>query len=70
MEEYIYTSTHPLGHTGPVTGTLYLFYIIYIYIYTHTHTHSLETFIYSVPGTDKYRSYLVCKGYLLLALVS
>ena len=26
MEEYSYTSTHPLGHTGPVTGSLYLFY--------------------------------------------
>jgi len=25
----------PLGHTGPVTGSLHL---IYIYIYTHTHT--------------------------------
>jgi len=25
MEEYSYTSTHPLGHTGPVTGTLYHF---------------------------------------------
>jgi hypothetical protein len=24
MEEYSYTSTHPLGHTGPVTGLLYL----------------------------------------------
>jgi len=24
MEEYTYTSTHPLGRTGPVTGTLYL----------------------------------------------
>jgi hypothetical protein len=24
MEEYSYTSTHPLGHTGPVTGTFYL----------------------------------------------
>jgi len=24
MEEYSYTSTHPLGHTWPVTGTLYL----------------------------------------------
>ena len=22
MEEYNYTSTHPLGHTGPVTGSL------------------------------------------------
>ena len=25
MEEYSYTSTHPLGHTGPVMGSLYLF---------------------------------------------
>jgi len=24
MEEYIYTYTHPLGHTGQVTGSLYL----------------------------------------------
>jgi len=24
MEQYSYTSTHPLGHTGPVTGSLYL----------------------------------------------
>ena len=23
-EEYSYTSTHPLSHTGPVTGSLYL----------------------------------------------
>ena len=25
MEEYSYTSTHPLGHTGPVTGSVYLY---------------------------------------------
>ena len=24
MEQYSYTSTHPLGHTGAVTGSLYL----------------------------------------------
>jgi len=24
-EEYSYTSTHPLGHTGHVTGSLYLY---------------------------------------------
>ena len=24
MEQYSYISTHPLGHTGPVTGSLYL----------------------------------------------
>ena len=23
MEEYSYTSTHPLGHTGPVSGSLF-----------------------------------------------
>ena len=25
MEGYSYTSTHRLGHTGPVTGSLYLY---------------------------------------------
>ena len=25
MEQYSYTSTDPLGHTGPVTGSLYLY---------------------------------------------
>ena len=25
MEEQCYTSTHPLGHTGPVKGTRYLY---------------------------------------------
>ena len=28
MEQYSYTSNHPLGHIGPVTGKFYL----YIYI--------------------------------------
>ena len=27
IKECSYTSTHPLGHTGPVTGSLYLFFI-------------------------------------------
>ena len=35
MKEWIYTSTHPLGHTGPVTGSLYLYLYIYIYTYTY-----------------------------------
>jgi len=26
MEEWSYTSTHPMGHIGPVTGSLYLFF--------------------------------------------
>jgi len=29
MEQYRYTSTHPLGHTGPVTGSFYLFFYTY-----------------------------------------
>jgi len=33
MEEYCYTSIHPLGHTGLVTRSLYLYLYIYIYIY-------------------------------------
>jgi len=31
MEEQSYTSTLPLGHTGPVTGSLYL-YIFYLIV--------------------------------------
>jgi hypothetical protein len=30
MEEYSYTSTYPLGHTSPVTGSLYLYLYIRI----------------------------------------
>ena len=30
MEEYNYTSTHPLGHAGPVTGSLYLYLFLLI----------------------------------------
>ena len=46
MEEYSYTSTHPLGHTGP----LYIYIYIYIYIYTHTHTHK-HTYIHTYIHT-------------------
>ena len=31
MEEYSFTCTHPLGHTGPVTGTLNLYLCRYIF---------------------------------------
>jgi len=31
MEEQSYTSTHPVGHTGPVTGKLYLFFPVWIH---------------------------------------
>ena len=30
MEEYSYTSTHHVGHTGPVTGSLYLYFHLFI----------------------------------------
>ena len=31
MEEWSYTSTHPLGHTGPVTGHFtFTFYSVYV----------------------------------------
>ena len=33
VEEYSYTSIHPLGHTGPVTGTLYR-YLLLVYVQT------------------------------------
>ena len=33
MKEQIYTSTYSLGHTGPVTGSLYLFIHISTQIY-------------------------------------
>ena len=38
MEEYSYTSTHPLGHTGPANGVALPLLYIYIYIHTHTYT--------------------------------
>jgi hypothetical protein len=35
MKEYSYTSTHPLGHTGPVTVFLYLYLYVYLVIVEH-----------------------------------
>jgi len=32
MEEYSYASTHPLGHTGLVTGSLYIFNLAYVIV--------------------------------------
>jgi len=58
MEEYSYTCTHPLGHTGLVTGSLYLFYysIIYIFIFLAIYSlqifdHKLYTFFFSPRRT-------------------
>jgi hypothetical protein len=32
MEEYSFTSTHPLGHTGPVMGLLYLLFTSFHFV--------------------------------------
>ena len=32
VEEQSYTCTHPLGHTGPVTGSVYLIIIVIVII--------------------------------------
>jgi len=37
MEEYSYTSTHPLGHTGPVTGSLYLLSVATVHLNISSH---------------------------------
>jgi len=36
MEEYSYTSTHPLGHTEPVTGSLYLLLLFFVFLFVFT----------------------------------
>ena len=36
MEQYSYTSTHTLGHTGPVTGRLLSFYLIKLRLFSLT----------------------------------
>ena len=33
MEDLSYTSTDPLGHTGPVTGPFYLYFYLYHILY-------------------------------------
>jgi len=53
MEEKSYTSIHPLGHTGPVVGSLYLYLYthMYIHMYIHTHTHT-HTYIYRMSQEE------------------
>ena len=41
MEEYSYTSTHTVGHNGPVTESLYIL-PLYIYIYMRSGSTSNE----------------------------
>ena len=45
MEGLSYTSTHPLGHTGPVTGSLYP--LLFFKCYIVSHTSSTEASIFS-----------------------
>jgi hypothetical protein len=45
MEEYSSTSTHPLGQTGTVTGSLYLYFLLYKKTYQNAQsTISLKTY--------------------------
>jgi len=47
MEELNYISTHLLGHTGPVTGPLYLFFFKYFNLLTtELKVHSCNGIIY------------------------
>jgi len=39
MEEYSCTCTHPLGHIGPVTGSLYLFFFTINFIFLCSYLH-------------------------------
>ena len=48
MEQYSYTCTHPLGHTGPVTGSLYLSISKYISRYVVNMHNTLIYFSWSI----------------------
>ena len=52
MEEYSYTSTHPLGHTG---------IIFHLYIYIHTHTHKIVNLHLILQSVSDLRFPLRCK---------
>ena len=60
MKEYSYTSTHPLGHTGPVTASLhhicYYVFIIRSLLYACDPTNSVWCGInlrqHCITGTD------------------
>ena len=48
MEDYSYNSTHPLGHTGPVTGSLYLYLNFKSHTVSHFHLdHNLKHLLHS-----------------------
>jgi len=47
MEELSYTSTHPLGHTGPVTGSINLYLSFHILFYYRKLIKNIPKFIYN-----------------------
>ena len=68
MEEYIYTSTNPLGHTGPVTGSLYLIYMyvcmcvcvcVYVYIYIYIYIYTITCLAARYVDTFKSTKYVL-----------
>jgi len=53
IEEYSYTSIHPLDHTGPVTGKLCLLLCILHVIIGETHSQTCDYF----PALPKYEDF-------------
>ena len=59
MEQYSYTSTHPLGHTRPVTESLYLL-PYYDQYYHHQHPYHIMQGIYNyTPETNQFLWYIL-----------
>jgi len=55
MEEYSYKSTHPLGHTGPVTESLYLLYT-QITIYNHSNYYNSYQRMHTILMNSQYHN--------------
>ena len=61
MEEYSYNSTDPLGHTGPVTGSLYVYFnFLWILVYSVVCTVVLR---FGIVSFMYIYSYLLCPYY-------
>ena len=58
MKEYSYISTHPLGHTGPVTGSLYLYLCDCIFRSVMNNSVSNTVMIEFSECNESYRNWL------------
>jgi len=52
MEEYSYTSTHPLGHTGPVTGSLSLYLLLLLLLLLYYYYYCLLQLSFHLVAVD------------------